>query len=470
MKILLINPPFEEEYSVGESRSIKNVLNITQLLGLPYLAAALLKERFLVKIIDCTVGISFKTLFKMALEEEPDLVGITSTTPAFESAKYVAKGIRQVLPEAVIAIGGTHITAAPEDLKNSFFDIGVLGEAEQTLLELVHHIDGYGLKGLEKIKGIVYKSGGELIYTGKRDFIQDLDSLPFPARYLLPPFKSYHPTPASYRHLPLGVLMTGRGCPCRCTFCDRSIFGNITRLRSANNVLDEVEELIYKYSAKEIRFFDDTFTIDKKRTYQICEGIHKRKIKVSWTCLTGVNFVSEDLLKTMKDAGCWQVLYGFESGDSEMLKRLKKGNTLETNIKAVQWSKKAGLSIRGDFIVGTPGDTLESMEKTVKFAIDMKLDYAHFNKFVPLPGTELYRRLIDQGYKFDFKRPCSILDHSALLYVPEGISKSDYRKFLDTAFKRFYLRPEYILKRLMSIRTWNEFKGQFSGFISILRL
>ncbi len=471
MRILLVNPPFEERYSVGGSRSIRRVLNIISPLGLAYLAAVLKEEKFPVKIIDCTIGISYRQLFKSILEENPDVVGITSTTPSFESAKYVAKHLRDLLPQVIIVIGGPHITAMPEEaLKTGCFDIGVVGEAEETFLELVRHIEAHRLRKLDMIKGIVFKSGDDIINTGRREFIYDLDRLPLPARYLLPPLKRYHPTPASYKRLPLGVLISSRGCPCRCTFCDRAVFGNIIRLRGVDNVLDEVEELIYKYGAREIRFFDDLFTLDIKRTYKICEGFHKRKLNVPWTCLTGANFVTKDLLRTMKSTGCWQVLYGLESADPQILKLLNKGNTLEQNIRAIMWAQEEGLSVRADFIVGIPGDTLEKMEKTLKFAIDMKLDYAHFNKFVAFPGTELYQLLINIGYKFDFTKPCSILDHSALLYVPEGVSKSDYTKFLDYAFKKFYLRPHYILKRLKSIKTWEEFKGQFNGLLAIMGL
>jgi radical SAM superfamily enzyme YgiQ (UPF0313 family) len=153
-----------------------------------------------------------------------------------------------------------------------------------------------------------------------------------------------------------------------------------------------------------------------------------------------------------------------------MLKQIKKGNNLEQNIKAIHWAKEAGLSVRGDFIMGIPHDTLKSMRKTLKFAINMELDYAHFNKFIPFPGTELYQTLIKQGYRFDFTQPCSIVDHSALLYVPEGIGKFDYKKFLDSAHKKFYLRSEYILKRLTSVRTWAEFKGQVNGLLAIAGL
>jgi radical SAM superfamily enzyme YgiQ (UPF0313 family) len=318
------------------------------------------------------------------------------------------------------------------------------------------------------IKGIIYKQDGKVSITTKREFIKDLDRLPFPARYFLPPLSRYRPTPASYKRLPLATIMTSRGCPSQCVFCDKAVFGNIYRQRTADNILAEVEEVIGRFGAREIRFFDDLFTLDKQRTYKICVGLKKKM--VPWTCLTTVTAVTKELLNEMKAAGCWQVLYGLESGDSRMLKLLGKGNTIEENIRAVRWAKEAGLSVRADFIVGTPGETMDSLKETLRFAIGMDLDYAHFNKFVPFPGTELYKSLTCAGYNFNFSGRCSILDHSTLFYVPDGISREEYRRFLDSAYKKFYLRHRYIIKRLLSIRTKDEFIGQLKGFFAIAGL
>lgn len=469
MKTLLINPPFTKEYSVGGSRSIRYVLNVVAPLGLAYLAAVLEKNNFSTRIIDCTVDFSDKSLIKEILKDRPDVIGLSATTPAFESAKFIAQRIKQLIPSTILIIGGAHITALPyQAMESGGFDIGVIGEAEETILELLRHIQKKGLDDLDMIKGIIYKQDGKVSITSKREFIKELDSIPFPARHFLPPLSRYRPTPASYKRLPLATIMTSRGCPLQCVFCDRAVFGNMYRQRTADNILAEVEEVVERYGAREIRFFDDLFTLDKERTYKICAGLRKKMLP--WTCLTTVTAVTKELLKEMKAAGCWQVLYGLESGDSRMLKLLGKGNTIEQNIQAVRWTKEAGLSVRADFIVGTPGETMETLKKTLRFAINMDLDYAHFNKFIPFPGTQLYRFLSVQGYNFNFSSRCSILDHSALLYVPEGITKKEYRKFLDTAFKKFYLRPRYIIKRLLSIRTKEEIFGQFKGFLAIAKL
>lgn len=470
-KVLLINPPFEqEEESVGKTKSIKKVLNIVPPLGIAYIAAILEKIGIEVKIIDCAIGISFDDLFKTVLKTSPEVVGITSTTPAFIKAEKLAKFIREKLPATKILIGGAHITALPKKtMETGLFDIGIIGEGESTVEELFKNYKNRKFENLDTIHGIIYKDGGNIRQNKYRAFIEDLDLIPMPARHLLPHPKFYKPTPASCRRVPYAVIMTSRGCPSQCTFCDRKIFGKLCRMRSVSNIFREIEEIVAEYDVREIRFFDDTFTLNKKRAHDICDEFEKRKLKLSWTCLTKCACVDSSLLNHMKQAGCWQVLYGFESGDDRMLKLLKKGNTVAINKKAVLLTKEAGLEVRGDFIVGTPGETWESLEKTLQFAIDMKLDYAHFNKFIPLPGTELYEILTREGHVFDFSKS-TILDHKQIYYLNPGMRQNEFSDFLDRATRRFYFRLGYILKRLFSIRTLHQLKGQIDGFSAIIGL
>ncbi len=471
MNILLVNPPFDPEESVGESRSVRFVLNITPPLGLAYLGAVLERAGHRVRIVDYTARFPYPPLPDLLRDFHPGLIGLTATTPSFESARRLAAEIQRLAPAVPIVLGGAHITCTPEAVRaDGLFAAGVIGEGEETMVELAGRLKEGRISGLETVRGIVYPEGGSLRRTPPRGFISDLDSLPFPGYHLLPPLKHYHPTPASYRKLPVGILMTSRGCPFKCTFCDRSIFGNNTRFHSPGRVLDEVEWMLNELGAREIRFFDDTFTLKRDRVREICAGIRERGLKFPWTCLTAVKTVTPEILKEMKVAGCWQVLFGLESGDDRMLKLLGKGNTVEDNRKAVRWAKEAGLEVRGDFIVGTPGETMESLQRTLSFTLETGLDYAHFNKFTPFPGTELYRRLEAAGYAFDFSRGCSILDHGALLFVPESLDREEYRRWLDRAFKKFYLRPSHVLKRILAVRTWTQFRGQVRGAFAIAEL
>jgi len=235
--------------------------------------------------------------------------------------------------------------------------------------------------------------------------------------------------------------------------------------------MGEIEELVDRYGVKEIKFFDDTFTLDRKRVFEICKEFKERKIDLGWSCLTRVDTISREMLIAMKDAGCWQVLFGLESGDPRMLSLLKKGTTVEKNERAVKLVHDVGLSVRADFIVGTPGETIESMERTLQFAMRLNMDFAHFNKFTPYPGTELYHNLTKEGYEFDFiSRSCSQLDHSNIMYVPERMTKRQLREFVDSAYKRYYLRSKYILKQITQIRSISDMGRLIDGFIAIYNL
>jgi radical SAM superfamily enzyme YgiQ (UPF0313 family) len=434
-------------------------------------ASYLEKNGFDVKIIDCSLGKSHEELINILKKEKPDLVGITSTTPVYESALKVAKNVKRELPETVVVIGGSHVTALPEEvMKTGFFDFGVLGEGELTIVELCKELDKYDGKNVKKVKGLVYNKGKGVHFTGKREFVKNLDDLPFPAWHLLPKLSEYSPTPASYKKLPQGIIMTTRGCPFQCKFCDNAVFGCSYRERSAYNVLDEIGLLVEKFGMKDLKFFDDTLTVNKKRLYEICNGIKERGYDFEWCCLTRVDNVSEEMFRKMKDSGCWQVLFGIESGDPKVLKNMKKDITIEQASRAVKLAKSAGLVTRCDFLFGTPGETSESMKRTLEFAKKLNPDFAHFNKFTPYPGSEFYRMLVRQGYEFDFSKKCSQLDHSLVMYVPDGIKKEEYSKFIDDAHKEFYMRPSYILRSLSRIKSFEDFKRMVRGFWAVYKL
>jgi len=476
MKIALITAPLSEKQHIKSKKWSKVVPRIHPL-GLGYIGSYLEQNNHQVIIIDANAEcLSDKQIIVRVQKYLPDIIGFSATTPAFIHAKRLIKKLKKEFSNIKIIIGGAHITAVPEDaISNCNADIGVIGEGEKTTIELIKYFENRQKTSLLKIKGIVYKNGQRVIKTQPREYWKNIDEIPFPARHLMLPLKKLQPVPASFKYLPSTHLITSRGCPSRCTFCDRAVFGTRFRAASPKRVVEEIEEIVYKYGAKDYKFFDDTFTLNKKRTYEICDEIINRKLdKIPWACLTKVKAVDLDLLKYMKRAGCWQVLYGLESGDDRMLKLLKKGNTVEDNKKAVMWAHKAGLNIRADFIVGTPGETIESLYSTLNFALSLPLGYAHFNKFIPLPGTEIYRQLIEQRGVNDFynynKESSSITALTTVDFVPDGLDPEIYKKFLVYAHKKFYLRPSYIFRRLRSISSLDQLKGQIYGALAIMEL
>src|SRR3989344_2340261 len=265
-----------------------------------------------------------------------------------------------------------------------------------------------------------------------------------------------------------------RGCPSQCTFCDRSVFGNYTRQRDPINVVDEMQELVEVYGAKEIKFYDDTFTINPKRVLQICDEIKKRKLNVTWSCLTRVSNVNKEILEAMHSSGCWHVLYGIENGNQHMLDYIKKGTNLNQISDAVRWAKEAGLNVRGSFICGLPGETKETIENTVKFALGLGLDEANFYTLVLYPGNELYHMLKKEGkirhenYK-DYN-PLAYDDNAVLAYVPEGMEEKELKSIIKKAHRRFYFRPAYIARQVMQIRSKEDVKRYWYAAKALFKL
>jgi anaerobic magnesium-protoporphyrin IX monomethyl ester cyclase len=471
MKVALVNPPYGLEELVGKSKSMKGIMNIVQPLGLGYIAALLERNGYPVVIEDCQcLSVDHHALMDRLRRFQPDILGISATTPTFGSSLITAQQVKQNLPNAVTIIGGAHVTALPrETMAYDCFDVGVIGEGDYTTLELVKHIEKQGLSNLEEVLGIAFKRNGEFYQTERRPFIKNLDELPFPARHLLPPLHMYHPAPTSYRRLPNAHLLTSRGCAgARCVFCDRGGFGFSVRFRSVENVFEEIEQLINVYGARDLKFFDDTFTIDKKRVLRICEEFKKRHIDIPWCCLARANTVNRETLKAMKKAGCWEILFGFESMDQNVLSKLMKFTTVQQNVKAVELCHEAGISVRGNFIVGSPFDTMETMETDLREAMRLNMEFAHFNKFTPYPGSELYRTLAEQGYRYDFTKWESQHDmRGAIMYVPNGITEAQYRKWLVKAHKKYYLRLRYIARQLFGIRRAYDVKRLWQGMQAI---
>ena len=465
-KILLIDTPLVIDGAGPKHGDAGDIMNVIPALGLAYLAAVAERAGHEVRILDEARGLSRDVIVEAGRTFMPDVVGITATTLTFDNAVKTAGLLRDVLPEATFVAGGPHPTAVPEQAAaETVFDGVVLGEGEETFVELLAHLAGEGQTRPDDIPGLAFRRNGQVVVTPPRARIEDLDTIPFPARHLLSPLAVYRPTPASYRRLPLAHIMTSRGCPSRCNFCDRAIFGEKYRARSADNVLAEIEEVVGKHGAREIRFFDDTFTINRKRLERICAGLEAFRPRLPWTCLTKVSSVDYDMLRMMRKAGCWQVLYGLESGDDRVLETLGKRTTVAQNRQAVLWARQAGLRVRCDFLVGSPAETAESLRNTLDFAKELPIDFAHFNKFIPFPGTTFYRQLVGEGHQFDFSTTTDFeLDHDVLVFVPPRMTPEEYRGVLDGAYREFYLRPRYVLRRLVAMRTLTELWGQVKGF------
>jgi radical SAM superfamily enzyme YgiQ (UPF0313 family) len=433
-KIALVNPPPPLGAFVHYQ---------SPLIGIAYIAAVLDKNGCEVAVIDCPpLNMTYEGLKREIACFKPDMVGITSVTVTFSSALQAARVVKEVCPQALTVLGGPHVTVLDEQALNEHpeVDIVVRGEGEQTMLELADLASKSDLKNLHEVNGITFRKNAQVVRTRERDFIQNLDELPYPA----------------YRHFPLSKyklfgklilpVITSRGCAFSCSFClAPRMGGRRFRARSPRNVVDELDWSKDAYAPDAFTFHDETFTHDKQRVLAICEEIKNRKIGLPWDCSTRVDRISPEILAKMREANCQLVSFGVESGSQKMLNVMKKGTTVEQNEKAIRWVKEAGVSVTISVIIGYPGETKDTLEQTLDFIRRTEPDDVHMSLATPYPGIELNRLVKDLGWKtceewsqYDMLMP-AIQDPS----LPIDL-KETRRKF----YNHFY-SPAYILtKRL----------------------
>ncbi|MFQ6020441.1 MAG: B12-binding domain-containing radical SAM protein [Candidatus Aenigmatarchaeota archaeon] len=468
MRVLLLNPPWIKgfnRFSRWSSRSVSETLS--EPLYLAYATAVLERDTNAdVKLIDAfALGWKLSELKRNLKKINPDLVVIESTTPSFEDDMKTVKIIKNNT-NAKIMLVGTHGSVFPkETLRNNPIDIVAIGEYDYTVRDVVKNFNN-----LRRVKGIAFKKNGKIIKTSPRPLIENLDSLPFPARH--------HLDMSKYRESNItkkifARMISSRGCTGRCIFCVFNfVYNNLRwRGRSAKNVVDEMEHLINEYGIEYIYIDDDTFTIDKKRVHDICKLIIKRGInkKLSWGSLSRIDTVNEKMLKTMVEAGCDLLVYGVESGDQNVLNNMKKGITLEQIRRVFKWTKKAGIRIHATFMFGSPGETKETIRKTIEFAKELNPDTAQFPICMPYPGTEFYEIAKKNNWlKFNKWSDFYSATDRAVIETPQ-LSRKDLEKAVKMAYKEFYMRPRFILKKLFSINSFSQFKETIKGGFALLK-
>jgi len=457
MKVLLIAPPGKETIKSDLIHLIHEERGVNPPIGLLYIATSIkANSDHIVRILDAAVDkLSLGQIGAGIKKFEPDIIGMTLSTFSLLECIDIAKLAKQIDPGIKIIVGGIHVYIYPrETIELGCFDYGLLGEAENSVIKL--------LKKLEKkedpssIKGLVYKENGETKLTEMPELLTDLDSIPFPDRTLLP-YKRYNSIIAKAN--PITIMITSRGCPYKCIFCDRPHLGKSFRFRSADNVVDEFEEC-HKLGIKEILVYDDTFTINKQRVKDICRNLIARKIKIYWGIRARVDTVDEEMLELLKKAHCVRVNYGVESGDPDVLKRLNKGITLEQAEEAFTLTKKHGLDALAYFMIGCPGDTKETVETTLNFAKKLKPDYCHFTVLMPFPSTKVYADALERGFiKKDVWKEFAekpVHDFQIPIYE-ENFTRHELLTLLSKCNRRFYFRPSYIIREIFRKRSFSQF-------------
>ena len=432
MKICLISPPYIS--------AVKSAIGTTSPpLGLAYLASVLRKNHE-VKIIDSNIlDYTLEDVKRELKNFYPDVVGITSVTPSIPNAYAVAKTAKEIREDCTVIVGGPHVTFLPKQTLREcpFIDVVVKGEGEKTAEELMEAIEGK--QPLKNVKGITFRKGNGIIDTEPRHFIKNIDEIPFPSRDLLP-MHLYQANGIKYT-----TMLTSRGCPFRCSFCSSSrLFGGFWRGRSPENVLEEIRIIYEDYGTRNVEFMDDTFTLDQKRAEKICDGIIREGWDISWGASSRVDTLSRKLVEKMKKAGCWILFLGIESGSQKILDSIGKRITLQQVRKAVKIVKEFGIQVLGSFIIGFLRDTVETINKTIKFAKSLNLDYAEFSILTPYPGTPIYDYASKNGLLLtkDWSRYNAV---EPIMRI-KGLTEKQLKSLFQKAYITFYLRPSTIFK------------------------
>lgn len=466
MKCALIIPSWVPE-DIFSSKTAGSQINYWQPLGTLYVASSLIKAGHEVKFLNGAF-MPHSSILKELHEFRPDVAGIYSTAFGWKKAVHAASQIKMILKDIFISVGGPYPIAMHEKclegLKN--VDAVITGEGELTMVEMMQRLSEG--KSLEGVEGVIYREGDRIIKNPPRPLITDLDSLPFPARELLGNDINYIPPPATYKRKPVAVIMTARGCNRKCLFCfqiDKTRKSGI-RFRSVENVLEEIE-LCIRQGYREIKFIDDTLAADYDRAMKLSEGIKERGLDFTWFASACVNQVDKPLLKAFRDAGCWAILFGAESGMQKDLNAIKKGITLDQTRRAVKAAKEVGLTVHTPFLFGIPGQTYEDGLKTIEFACELNPDIASFHAITPFPGSELYDNIEKYGTMSEDLRDFT---YQGAAFVPYSMTRDDIINLRQLAFRKFYSRPGYVLKRLFKLRNMNDIKAVSEGIKSLFWL
>ena len=430
---------------------------------LAYATAVLEKEGHHVQLYDfCALNWDKEKLAALVRTETPDFVVLDSTTPSVYSDIECAKIVKENSKSRVIMVG-PHISALPEEtlkLAGGAVDVACVGEYDYTVKDIVENIGN-----LDNVLGIAYYSDGEVTQTHTRPFIEDLDSLPFPAWRHLNLLKYFD----GGKLYPYIDVISGRGCPNRCIFClwPQVMHGLRYRLRSPGNVVDELEydtRICPQVKRGEFFFEDDTFTVDKERAVRICEEILRRNLKLTFSVNARADNADEEMFRIMKRAGCRELLVGFESGDQSILNNVNKNITLGQSRRFMELAKKAKLQVHGCFVIGLPGETEETAKETVAFALSLGCDTIQFSGAVPFPGTIFFRTAQEQGWfkAKDWREWLGAGEQKAIVEYP-GLSEERVNYYIDEGLNKFYFRPLYMVKFLLNTRSPSDLYRKIRG-------
>lgn len=470
MKVLVTNPPWP-----GEGYGARSAVRwphrrkdkyLEYPVYLAYTVSILKNAGFKVDFLDGVIEeLSVPAFADAVFNIGPDLFVMECSTPSMDYDLETARAVKERLPNTFILMIGSHPTVFHKEILESYsFVDGICrGEFDHLPADLASHLSAG--KDLGSVKGLSWRRNSRIIINEDRPLTEDLDLLPFPDRDTV---KVDNYRTAQYSGDRGTFMVSSRGCPYGCTYClwPGTLVGKKVRMRSPENVVNEIQQLVDKYGVDNIYFDDDTINFDINRLIRICRLIQERKIKIKWIAQARVDRVSEDLVKEMKNSGCSIIYFGVESGSAEMLKRIRKGINKEKAEMAFKLAKKYNIKTQAFFLLGIPGETIEKMKETVDFAIRLDPDNAQFAGVVPHPGTVLYEECKQKGYlranKWEDFAACN------LVIETEDFSVKDVEKMRQYAYKKFYFRPRFILKTMLRLKSLDEIKRVTRGLVTVI--
>ncbi len=466
MRIVLFVPNWT--FVDMRSKDTQGIAGVWPPTGLMYVASVLQKAGHEVFIEDGAFWTQ-EELIKRILDHNPDIIGAFSIAMFWERLAKLFKLLKTRKPELKIIAGGHGPSAFGEQclIDSPELDVAVRGEAEYTVLELVEAWSSGA--DITEIEGCTLRdSSGTVVKNPSRKLIENLDELPFPSVDLID-LELYQPSAGQVLRLPVMQVISSRGCTHMCLYCYRLMGDRCLRMRSPENVVDEIELYVKQYGAKEIKFWDELFTHDKVRIIEICRLIVERKLDITWWCSARGDTVDEEILLAMKAAGCWCINFGVESAVQKNLNTLRKGIKVQTTIDAIKLTHKVGIRTFGTYIFGIPGETYEEGLQTIKLAKEMKSFYTEFFPITPFPGAELY----DNSQKYGkVLRPLSDTGmlKEEIPFEPYTMDAEQIAKLRKLAYKAVYINPGFILMRVFAIRNWFDVKTLFGGAISLVKI
>ncbi len=484
MRVAIIYLPYHAVENQPNIKSVAKNYGVFPPLTLLQVASVVMKYNHRVLFIDAIAEqLSFNDIIEKLKKFNPDLVMYTITTYLFHQTRKWIKAIKEKINVPTV-VGGAHLFLYPkETLHYPEIDFGLIGEAELTIKEFLEaignsliseknqknnkrrlNLDKINSK-LLKIQGICFRYKGKIIVNYPKEKLKNLDTAPYPARFLIDNTKYYSIISQKRNY---SSIITMRGCPYHCIFCEQK--SKYSRMRSPENVVDEIISSYYNYGIREFEFFDPTFTLNKNRTIEICKGIVNSKIKIIYSIRTRADLIDDEIAEWLKKSGCIRVYLGIESSNQKILDFIRKDITPKRIKRTVNILRKHKIKVFGYFMFGLPFDTPKTIKNTINFAKSLKLDFVQFSELSILPNTELYDDYLRKVINYDYWREF-ILDESKRTILPKykcKLTSQEIERIIRKAYLNYYLDPRNLIRSLIAIRSLEQLKKYSKAVLSMI--